>query len=84
MLKAGPRDYKKVVSFIAIAAAITACAAAIVAELSALGYKNISINGKVVMLSVFSIEGALNATNGKEAGNTKNNGNSNANGVNRD
>lgn len=61
--KGGTFDVRKIVSFTASTVIITAAAgAAIVAALSSLGYTDIKINGKVVVVSVLSIEGALQAS----------------------
>jgi len=61
--KGGDFDVRKLVSFTASSVVIFAAAsAAIVAALSSLGYVDIKINGKVVVLSVLSVEGALQAT----------------------
>jgi len=60
--KAGEFDVKKLVCFTASTVAVsTAAISIILSTLSSLGYSDIKINGKVVALSVISLEGAIEA-----------------------
>lgn len=63
LAKAGP-DLRKMVCF--VAASATLATTSIVAELSTLGYTEITINGKIVALNIVSLEGAINAKKPEE------------------
>lgn len=70
--KAGP-DLRTIVCFVVTTATIaTISISVIIAELSALGYTDITINGKIVPLNPISLEGSINAKkNNNEHGNNE-------------
>lgn len=59
--KGGPFDARTLVGFTVAVGVSAASVAAVIHELSAHGYSEIKINGKVVALSLITLEGALQA-----------------------